>query len=214
MSDDSNSGYGSDYPMPSSMMSATEVEMQAADTSTPYGKRARKSPEEDPDERRRKFLERNRAAAARCRQKRKVWINSLEKRAEDFQSTNGKLQQEVTSLRSEVAQLKSLLLAHKDCPIFIQQRNAGKLNLETVPHEMKTSSHKASTAEVTLSLGNKQRVAIASTTSNAMTATTKVINLTSTVATGNKMVTIVPSTNSQAAPPTIISYVNNSLKKS
>lgn len=47
---------------------------------------------EDPDEKRRKFLERNRAAASRCRQKRKVWVQSLEKKAEDLSSTNGQLQ--------------------------------------------------------------------------------------------------------------------------
>ena len=39
-------------------------------------------------------------------------------------------QTEVNSLRGEVAQLKSLLMAHKDCPIFQQQRNTGQLNLE------------------------------------------------------------------------------------
>ena len=34
------------------------------------------------------------------------------------------LQGEITLLRTEVAQLKSLLLAHKDCPVTIaQQRN-------------------------------------------------------------------------------------------
>ncbi|KAG7227597.1 hypothetical protein INR49_005412, partial [Caranx melampygus] len=41
---------------------------------------------------RRKFLERNRAAASRCRQKRKVWVQSLEKKAEDLSSMNGQLQ--------------------------------------------------------------------------------------------------------------------------
>lgn len=46
----------------------------------------------DPDEKRRKFLERNRAAASRCRQKRKVWVQSLEKKAEDLSSLNGQLQ--------------------------------------------------------------------------------------------------------------------------
>nr|1T2K_D Chain D, Cyclic-AMP-dependent transcription factor ATF-2 [Homo sapiens] len=60
---------------------------------------------------RRKFLERNRAAASRSRQKRKVWVQSLEKKAEDLSSLNGQLQSEVTLLRNEVAQLKQLLLA-------------------------------------------------------------------------------------------------------
>jgi len=42
----------------------------------------------DPDERRERFLERNRAAASRCRQKRKVWVNSLEKKADDLVNMN------------------------------------------------------------------------------------------------------------------------------
>uniref|UniRef100_A0A8C3QDQ1 BZIP domain-containing protein n=1 Tax=Geospiza parvula TaxID=87175 RepID=A0A8C3QDQ1_GEOPR len=42
----------------------------------------------DPDERRQRFLERNRAAASRCRQKRKLWVSSLEKKAEELTSQN------------------------------------------------------------------------------------------------------------------------------
>ncbi|XP_028846977.1 cyclic AMP-dependent transcription factor ATF-2 isoform X1 [Denticeps clupeoides] len=89
------------------------------------GGRRRRATSEDPDEKRRKFLERNRAAASRCRQKRKVWVQSLEKKAEDLSSMNGQLQNEVTLLRNEVAQLKQLLLAHKDCPVTVMQKKSG-----------------------------------------------------------------------------------------
>uniref|UniRef100_A0A7N6AIQ5 Cyclic AMP-dependent transcription factor ATF-2 n=1 Tax=Anabas testudineus TaxID=64144 RepID=A0A7N6AIQ5_ANATE len=89
------------------------------------GGRRRRTTNEDPDEKRRKFLERNRAAASRCRQKRKVWVQSLEKKAEDLNSMNGQLQSEVTLLRNEVAQLKQLLLAHKDCPVTAMQKKSG-----------------------------------------------------------------------------------------
>ncbi|XP_040913350.1 cyclic AMP-dependent transcription factor ATF-2 isoform X1 [Toxotes jaculatrix] len=61
------------------------------------GGRRRRTTSEDPDEKRRKFLERNRAAASRCRQKRKVWVQSLEKKAEDLSSMNGQLQVLFTS---------------------------------------------------------------------------------------------------------------------
>ncbi|ELW64144.1 Cyclic AMP-dependent transcription factor ATF-2 [Tupaia chinensis] len=93
-------------------------------TQNPTGRR-RRAANEDPDEKRRKFLERNRAAASRCRQKRKVWVQSLEKKAEDLSSLNGQLQSEVTLLRNEVAQLKQLLLAHKDCPVTAMQKKSG-----------------------------------------------------------------------------------------
>lgn len=53
----------------------------------------------------------------RCRKKRKSWIEGLERRAEEMLTTNQQLQLEVATLRREVADLKTLLLAHKDCPI-------------------------------------------------------------------------------------------------
>eukprot|EP00112_Aurelia_sp_Birch-Aquarium-sp1_P018543 Seg4439.3 transcript_id=Seg4439.3/GoldUCD/mRNA.D3Y31 product="Cyclic AMP-dependent transcription factor ATF-2" protein_id=Seg4439.3/GoldUCD/D3Y31 len=87
-------------------------------------KRSRRSQDEmDPDERRRRFLERNRAAASRCRQKRKVWVQQLEKKADELSANNTTLQNEINILRTEVAQLKALLLAHKDCPVTMQQQN-------------------------------------------------------------------------------------------
>ncbi|RVE66876.1 hypothetical protein OJAV_G00111580 [Oryzias javanicus] len=88
------------------------------------GNRRRRTVEQDPDERRQKFLERNRAAATRCRQKRKLWVSSLEKKAEELTHTNLQLQNEVTSLKSEVGQLKQILLTHKDCPVTARQREA------------------------------------------------------------------------------------------
>uniref|UniRef100_A0A3Q0QQS0 Cyclic AMP-dependent transcription factor ATF-7 n=1 Tax=Amphilophus citrinellus TaxID=61819 RepID=A0A3Q0QQS0_AMPCI len=93
----------------------------------PTGGRRRRAAEMDPDERRQRFLERNRAAASRCRQKRKLWVNSLEKKAEDLANMNVSLTNEVTHLRNEVAQLKQLLLAHKDCPVTIMQKKAALL---------------------------------------------------------------------------------------
>ncbi|KAI4827625.1 hypothetical protein KUCAC02_031009 [Chaenocephalus aceratus] len=93
----------------------------------PTGGRRRRASEMDPDERRERFLERNRAAASRCRQKRKVWVNSLEKKADDLVNMNVSLSNEVGLLRNEVAQLKQLLLAHKDCPVTVMQKKAAFL---------------------------------------------------------------------------------------
>ncbi|KAM9487425.1 cyclic AMP-dependent transcription factor ATF-2 isoform 2-T5 [Clarias gariepinus] len=106
------------------------------------GGRRRRSTNEDPDEKRRKFLERNRAAASRCRQKRKVWVQSLEKKAEDLGSMNTQLQNEVTLLRNEVAQLKQLLVAHKDCPVTLMQKKSGYhlLDKEDSSEEMSVPS--------------------------------------------------------------------------
>lgn len=111
----------------------------------PTGGRRRRTADDDPDERRQRFLERNRAAASRCRQKRKVWVNSLEKKAEDLTSINVSLSNEVSHLRNEVAHLKQLLLAHKDCPVTTMQKKAVYLGEE---HIKETSEPTGSPAPV------------------------------------------------------------------
>ncbi|KAJ8397036.1 hypothetical protein AAFF_G00010900 [Aldrovandia affinis] len=98
----------------------------------PTGGRRRRTAEDDPDDRRQRFLERNRAAASRCRQKRKLWVNSLEKKAEELTSMNVNLSNEVSLLRNEVAHLKQLLLAHKDCPVTTLQKNTAYLGEESL----------------------------------------------------------------------------------
>ncbi|CAL9690231.1 unnamed protein product [Knipowitschia caucasica] len=124
------------------------------------GGRRRRTTSEDPDEKRRKFLERNRAAASRCRQKRKVWVQSLEKKADDLNSTNGQLQNEVTLLRNEVAQLKQLLLAHKDCPVTAMQKKSGYhiLEKEESCEEMSVTSSPQSEAIQHSSVSTSNRV--------------------------------------------------------
>ncbi|EPY82962.1 cyclic AMP-dependent transcription factor ATF-7 [Camelus ferus] len=104
------------------------VDEWAGELAKSTGGRRRRTVDEDPDERRQRFLERNRAAASRCRQKRKLWVSSLEKKAEELTSQNIQLSNEVTLLRNEVAQLKQLLLAHKDCPVTaLQKKTQGYL---------------------------------------------------------------------------------------
>lgn len=88
-------GYISPLPPTVFQMSPATQQMQPTQTMQsppPSGGRRRRVVDEDPDERRRKFLERNRAAATRCRQKRKVWVMSLEKKAEELTQTNMQLQ--------------------------------------------------------------------------------------------------------------------------
>ncbi|XP_078580320.1 cyclic AMP-dependent transcription factor ATF-2-like isoform X1 [Branchiostoma floridae x Branchiostoma japonicum] len=117
--------------------------------------RRRRGQEKDPELRRQRFLERNRAAAARCRQKRKLWVQSLEKKAEDLTATNLQLQSEVSLLRNEVAQLKQLLLAHKDCPIMALQQKSHATLLQGEKVQDPTVSQtpgKAVTTTTTLNL--------------------------------------------------------------
>ncbi|KAJ1965282.1 Vacuolar inheritance and morphology protein [Dipsacomyces acuminosporus] len=71
--------------------------------------------ESEEQRRRRKFLERNRIAASKCRQKKKLWIQELERRAEDVTMQNRTLHLTVAQLKEEVIILKNQLLAHRNC---------------------------------------------------------------------------------------------------
>uniref|UniRef100_A0A3Q3QY91 Uncharacterized protein n=1 Tax=Monopterus albus TaxID=43700 RepID=A0A3Q3QY91_MONAL len=124
----------------------------------PTGGRRRRASEMDPDERRQRFLERNRAAASRCRQKRKLWVNSLEKKAEDLANMNVSLTNEVTLLRNEVAQLKQLLLAHKDCPVTVMQKKAAFLG----NHLMEASTEPISSPAAVIQHGPSPPTSVAS----------------------------------------------------
>jgi len=73
------------------------------------------------EEKRKNFLERNRVAALKCRQRKKQWLASLQAKVEYYTAENEALNGQLGSLREEVMNLKTLLLAHKDCPITQQQ---------------------------------------------------------------------------------------------
>lgn len=73
------------------------------------------------EEKRKNFLERNRVAALKCRQRKKQWLANLQNKVEMFSSENDALTAQISALREEVVNLKTLLLAHKDCPVTQQQ---------------------------------------------------------------------------------------------
>ncbi|KAI0012599.1 Aft1 HRA domain-containing protein [Xylariaceae sp. FL0662B] len=73
------------------------------------------------EEKRKNFLERNRIAALKCRQRKKQWLANLQNKVEMFSNENDQLTAQISQLREEVVNLKTLLLAHKDCPVTQQQ---------------------------------------------------------------------------------------------
>ncbi|RKP26831.1 hypothetical protein SYNPS1DRAFT_13618, partial [Syncephalis pseudoplumigaleata] len=68
-------------------------------------------------EKRQSFLERNRLAALKCRQRKKAWLQQLQHKIDNTTRENEQLQEQATSLREEIINLKTLLLAHKDCHV-------------------------------------------------------------------------------------------------
>lgn len=64
---------------------------------------------------RERFLERNRVAAAKCRQRKKEWTSNLENRARELAKHNNLLQRIVDSQRGEIMALKRAVLEHAQC---------------------------------------------------------------------------------------------------
>lgn len=60
-------------------------------------------------------------AALKCRQRKKQWLANLQNKVEMFSTENDNLTSQISQLREEVVNLKTLLLAHKDCPVTQQQ---------------------------------------------------------------------------------------------
>ncbi|KAF2743749.1 hypothetical protein M011DRAFT_373837, partial [Sporormia fimetaria CBS 119925] len=73
------------------------------------------------EEKRKNFLERNRVAALKCRQRKKQWLANLQNKVEMYSTENDALTATVTQLREEIVNLKTVLLAHKECPVSIAQ---------------------------------------------------------------------------------------------
>ncbi|KAI8137745.1 hypothetical protein BJV82DRAFT_633863 [Fennellomyces sp. T-0311] len=64
-------------------------------------------------DRRSRTLEKNRRAAARCRQRKKLWVEELARQHEQVKQRNEQLQEMIPRLREEVYSLKNQLLAHE-----------------------------------------------------------------------------------------------------
>ncbi|EPX72255.1 transcription factor Atf1 [Schizosaccharomyces octosporus yFS286] len=77
----------------------------------------RNSKNETDDEKRKSFLERNRQAALKCRQRKKQWLSNLQAKVEFYGNENEILSAQVSALREEIVSLKTLLIAHKECPV-------------------------------------------------------------------------------------------------
>ncbi|KAK5731147.1 Transcription factor [Elasticomyces elasticus] len=96
-----------------------EQDMMDQDETGPDGKKM------TDEEKRKNFLERNRIAALKCRQRKKQWLQNLQQKVEIFSTENDALAATVTQLREEIVGLKTLLLAHKDCPVSQAQGISG-----------------------------------------------------------------------------------------
>ncbi|KAJ2802266.1 Transcription factor, partial [Coemansia helicoidea] len=71
----------------------------------------------DDDEKRKLFLERNRQAAFKCRQRKKQHLQELQERYDYVVADNERLRAEFAQLRDYAMRARALLAAHADCPV-------------------------------------------------------------------------------------------------
>lgn len=101
----------------------------ARNSSPPHKRRSRQTKstrsikEEDDEEedgdgtpdKRQKFLEKNRIAASKCREKKKRWVHDLEHNKSELERQNFELRLEHRNLINELSQTKSMLMNHSAC---------------------------------------------------------------------------------------------------
>jgi len=87
----------------------------AAQVGTINGKSAPSKKPETEEEKRKNFLERNRQAALKCRQRKKAWLNQLQAKVEYLTAENERLQNTTVTMREEISRLSAVVVAHRDC---------------------------------------------------------------------------------------------------
>merc|ERR1719210_2290119 len=107
---------------------------------------------DDLDPKRRKFLERNRQAAARCRERKKQWIISLEGRANELKEDNRRVEEECIRLRTKLDQLRKVLAQQDRTQVTITtepyrpiQKHATIEQMEAQPMETDSGVESAET---------------------------------------------------------------------
>ncbi|CEP20113.1 hypothetical protein [Parasitella parasitica] len=88
-----------------------------------------------------KALERNRQAALRCRQRKKEWLNQLQSNVDLLRKENRALEQQSLTLREEILNLKTVLLAHRDCSHA--HLTASSINLDNLLYRSSNNSNSA-----------------------------------------------------------------------
>ncbi|KAJ2783606.1 Transcription factor [Coemansia interrupta] len=91
---------------------------------------AESGPTPSDDEKRRQFLERNRIAALKCRQRKKKQLKELQERHDFVAMQNESLRAEYLRLREKSLHLRALLTAHRECPVA---QSSGVFGVDNLP---------------------------------------------------------------------------------
>lgn len=106
---------------------------EAKDSETKPVNGKRKSSTND-EEKRKNFLERNRVAASKCRQRKKQLMQKMEDELAFYSKGYRQTSAQVTQLRAQLEKMKNILISHKDCPT-LAQTFGGAENLSSIIQE-------------------------------------------------------------------------------
>lgn len=90
-------------------------------------KRSKEMTEAEANEKRQKFLDRNKVAAHKCRQRKKEWTDNLQNRSQHILFLNEALKMEVNSAYAEIAQLKMMVERVHQAPATSHKCNPERL---------------------------------------------------------------------------------------
>ncbi|KAJ2834162.1 Transcription factor [Coemansia furcata] len=90
------------------------------------------------EEKRKQFLERNRIAALKCRQRKKKQLQELQDRHDYMVQENERLRKDYMELREVALQARAMLAAHSDCSVA---RANGVYGVDSLPPGMPVSLH-------------------------------------------------------------------------
>lgn len=92
--------------------SSQPAKKQKVEEKKTKGKKDKKDPEDD---KRKSFLERNRVAASKCRQRKKQLIQKMEDELAFYSSGYRELSAQVQQLREQLLNVRGVLVGHKEC---------------------------------------------------------------------------------------------------
>ncbi|KAK4042922.1 hypothetical protein C8A01DRAFT_44138 [Parachaetomium inaequale] len=102
-----------------SKSASSSTDITQPEQEPPRKRRARKMNKEsntaEEEQKRNKFLERNRIAASKCREKKKMYVSELEETKMELELHNAQLRAEATALITEISALKHRLMGHAKC---------------------------------------------------------------------------------------------------
>ena len=81
-------------------------------------RRKRKIEKLTPEEKRRLYLERNKKAATKCRQRKKQWMEEMAEKVKILTKENAELIEQLQQLKAESEEYKEFLMAHKQCNCY------------------------------------------------------------------------------------------------